>query len=130
MGPNDDKLSDLSILKSIYVKNENKNSVRLSQLVNIKGANSLKMISKESGSEYISIEVTPKTGVPLSELIKSVTSVANNTLPKGYNLQPDYLLQKQQNENNTIYIAVACIIFIYLFLQHYLIAIKIHLLFF
>ncbi|ASK79805.1 hypothetical protein CF386_12255 [Paraphotobacterium marinum] len=117
IGPNEDKLKDLSILKSIYVKNENNASVRLSQLVNIKRANSLKMISKESGSEYISINVTPKTGLPLSELIKSVTSVANSTLPKGYNLQPDYLLQKLQNENNTtIYISIACIIFIYLIL--------------
>lgn len=117
ISPDNENFNDLRKLESIYVKNQDNHDVRLSQLLDIHKSNQLSAIYKESGLQFIPIEVTPKSGVTMSTLIKEVNLISDSTLPKGFSFQPNYVLQKQQNENNqAIYVALACILFVYLIL--------------
>lgn len=106
---------DVNSLDNIYFRNGDQ-MAPVSQYVTLTKTYGPESLSRFNLFNSISANVTIADGYSSGDVIAAVAEVAGETLPEGYGYEFGSSSREQNQSNNTVYILVVCVVFIYLLL--------------
>lgn len=106
---------DANSLDNIYFRNGDQ-MAPVSQYVTLTKTYGPESLSRFNLFNSISANVTIADGYSSGDVIAAVAEVAGETLPEGYGYEFGSSSREQNQSNNTVYILVVCVVFIYLLL--------------
>ncbi len=106
---------DTHSLDNIYFKNGDE-MAPVSQYVTLTKTSGPESLSRFNLFNCISANVTMANGYSSGDIINAIKEVAQNTLPEGYGYEFGSSSREQSQSDNTVFILIVCVVFIYLLL--------------
>ncbi len=106
---------DQSSLDNIYFRNGD-DMAPVSQFVTLTKTYGPESLSRFNLFNSISANVTMAEGYSTGDVIQAIREVAETTLPEGYGYEFGSSSREESQSNNTVFILIVCVVFIYLLL--------------
>lgn len=105
-------------MNSIFVRSSNGQMVPITEFVSLSTIYSSQAITRFNLFNSISVNGTPNADYSSGQAIEAVQEVAKETLPPGFSYEYSGLSREElSSSNQTIYIFVLCLVFVYLLLS-------------
>jgi len=105
-------------LLKLYVKNKDQDMVQYSSFANIERVYGPEQLTRYNMYNAAMINGEPAEGFSSGDVIKTVTKLASEKLPKGYTFDwSGMTLDEVKTGNQAIYIFIICLLFVYLILS-------------
>jgi HAE1 family hydrophobic/amphiphilic exporter-1 len=112
-----DKRLDKDALDNMYVKTSSGEMAPVGQFIKLTKTYGPQSLTRFNLYNSISVNAMPATGYSTGDVIKAISEVSKNTLPKGYGYEYTGMTREESNSSsNTVMIFAICIVFIYLIL--------------
>lgn len=106
---------DPSSLDNIYFRNGDE-MAPVSQFVTLTKTYGPESLSRFNLFNSISANITMADGYSSGDVIRAIGEVAGQTLPEGYGYEFGSSSREESSSDNTVYILIVCVVFIYLLL--------------
>lgn len=109
--------ADKDDLNNIFVTTENDTFIPITELVTLKKSYGVQSLNRFNLFSSISVEIEPEDGYSSGDVIKAIEETSKKILPQGYGYEfTGTTREEAETTNNTVWIFVLVIVFIYLVL--------------